>query len=103
MIPAEDEADAIRLANDSDFGLNSTIFSDDADRAYAAARHLRAGTVGVNAFRSDFGIAFGGFKQSGIGREGGREGLLPYLESKTIIMDDDPHFAAPAPWSAAFR
>jgi len=48
----------------------------------------------VNAFRSDFGIAFGGFKQSGIGREGGREGLLPYLESKTIITDTDPRLAA---------
>jgi betaine-aldehyde dehydrogenase len=96
VIPAEDEADAIRLANESDFGLNSTIFSGDTDRAYAAARQLRAGTVGVNAFRSDFGIAFGGFKQSGIGREGGREGLLPYLESKTIIMDADPGFAASA-------
>jgi betaine-aldehyde dehydrogenase len=96
VIPAENEADAIRLANESDFGLNSTIFTGDADRAYEAARHLRAGTVGVNAFRSDFGIAFGGFKQSGIGREGGREGLLPYLESKTIIMDAAPHIAAAA-------
>jgi acyl-CoA reductase-like NAD-dependent aldehyde dehydrogenase len=101
VIPAEDEADAIRLANDSDFGLNSTIFSADPGRAYAAARELRAGTVGVNAFRSDFGIAFGGFKQSGIGREGGREGLLPYLESKTIITDTDPSSVPAAPKAAA--
>jgi betaine-aldehyde dehydrogenase len=96
VIPADNEAEAIRLANDSDFGLNSTIFCDDIDRAYAAARQVRAGTVGVNAFRSDFGIAFGGFKQSGIGREGGREGLLPYLESKTIITDSNPRFAGEA-------
>jgi len=101
VIPAEDEADAIRLANDSDFGLNGTIFSADPGRAYAAARELRAGTVGVNAFRSDFGIAFGGFKQSGIGREGGREGLLPYLESKTIITDTDPYLAPAEPRAAA--
>jgi betaine-aldehyde dehydrogenase len=94
VIPADSEAEAIRLANESDFGLNSTIFSGDIDRAYVAARQLRSGTVGVNAFRSDFGIAFGGFKQSGIGREGGREGLLPYLESKTIITDTDPRLAA---------
>jgi acyl-CoA reductase-like NAD-dependent aldehyde dehydrogenase len=40
--------------------------------------------------RTDFGIAFGGFKQSGIGREGGREGLLPYLETKTVILEDVP-------------
>ncbi len=93
IIPADSEAEAIALANDSDFGLNSSIFSADPERAFAAAKELRAGTVGVNAFRSDFGIAFGGFKQSGIGREGGREGLLPYLESKTIIMDEAPAFA----------
>jgi betaine-aldehyde dehydrogenase len=92
IIPADSETDAIALANDSDFGLNGTIFSGDTERAFAAARKLRTGTVGVNGFRSDFGIAFGGFKQSGIGREGGREGLLPYLESKTIIMDEAPAF-----------
>ena len=54
------------------------------------ARQLRSGTVGHNSFRTDFGIAFGGFKQSGIGREGGRDGLLPYLEAKTIILDEEP-------------
>jgi betaine-aldehyde dehydrogenase len=97
IIPADSEAEAIALANESDFGLNSSIFSADPDRAFAAARQLRAGTVGVNAFRSDFGIAFGGFKQSGIGREGGREGLLPYLESKTIIMEEAPAFARATP------
>ena len=48
------------------------------------------GTVGHNAFRTDFGIAFGGFKQSGIGREGGREGLLPFLETKTVILEGPP-------------
>jgi len=97
IIPADSEAEAIALANDSDFGLNSTIFTSDPDRAFAAAKDLRAGTVGVNGFRSDFGIAFGGFKQSGIGREGGREGLLPYLESKTIIMNEAPAFARATP------
>ena len=48
------------------------------------------GTVGHNAFSTDFGIAFGGFKQSGIGREGGKEGLLPFLETKTVILDSAP-------------
>ncbi len=60
------------------------MFTDDVDRAREVAGQLRSGTVGHNAFRTDFGIAFGGFKQSGIGREGGREGLLPYLETKTV-------------------
>ena len=54
------------------------------------AGRLRSGTVGHNGIRTDFGIAFGGFKQSGIGREGGREGLLPFLETKTVLLDGAP-------------
>ena len=54
------------------------------------AGQIRAGTVGHNGFRTDFGMAFGGFKQSGIGREGGKEGLLPFLETKTVILDEAP-------------
>ena len=90
VTPALDEEDAIAIANDSPFGLNNSVFTPDVDRAMAVARRLRSGTVGHNAFRSDFSIAFGGFKQSGIGREGGREGLHPYLESKTVILDGPP-------------
>ncbi|MGH6614452.1 aldehyde dehydrogenase [Sphingomonas sp.] len=90
VIPARDEEEAIAFANDSDFGLNSSVFTADTDRAMQVARRMRAGTVGHNAFRSDFGIAFGGYKRSGIGREGGRLGLMPYLESKTVIMDEEP-------------
>ena len=56
----------------------------------AVARQLRAGTVGHNSFRTDFQIGFGGFKQSGIGREGGREGLVHFLETKTVILDEAP-------------
>ncbi|WP_454648697.1 aldehyde dehydrogenase [Bradyrhizobium liaoningense] len=90
VIPARDEDHAISLANTSDFGLNSSVFTADPDRALAAARKLRAGTVGHNAFRSDFGIGFGGYKKSGIGREGGRLGLMPYLEPKTVVMETKP-------------
>jgi betaine-aldehyde dehydrogenase len=90
VIPAQDEAQAIAFANQSDFGLNSSVFTADPNRAMQVARQMRAGTVGHNAFRSDFGIGFGGFKRSGIGREGGRPGLLPYLESKTVIMEEEP-------------
>jgi acyl-CoA reductase-like NAD-dependent aldehyde dehydrogenase len=90
VIPAADEQDAVAIANDTIYGLNASVFTPDADRARAVARELRSGTVGHNAFRTDFGIAFGGFKQSGIGREGGKEGLLPFLETKTVILDDVP-------------
>ncbi len=90
VIPAADEQDAVRIANDTIYGLNASVFTTDADRARAVAGQLRSGTVGHNAFRTDFGMAFGGFKQSGIGREGGREGLLPFLETKTVILDAAP-------------
>ena len=90
VIPAKDEADAIRIANDTNFGLNASVFTHDAGKFYAAARQIRSGTVGHNAFRSDFSIAFGGFKQSGIGREGGTEGMMPFLETKTLLMDEPP-------------
>lgn len=90
VIPAEDEQDAVRIANDSIYGLNASVFTPDADRAREVAAELRSGTVGHNEQRSDFAIAFGGFKQSGVGREGGIEGLLPYLETKTVVLDDIP-------------
>ena len=90
VIPADDDEHAVRIANDTIYGLNASVFTEDVDRARAVAGRLRSGTVGHNAFRTDFGIAFGGFKQSGIGREGGREGLLPYLETKTVILEDTP-------------
>jgi aldehyde dehydrogenase (NAD+) len=89
VIPADSEDQAVEIANATQYGLNATVFTNDPDRAFAVARRLRSGTVGHNAQRVDFGIAFGGFKQSGIGREGGVEGLLPFLETKTIVLDDD--------------
>ena len=90
LIPCEDEEDAIRIANDSNYGLNGSVLTHDADAAYRIARRLRTGAVGQNGMRLDFGLPFGGFKQSGIGREGGPEGLHGYLESKTILIDGMP-------------
>lgn len=90
VIPADSEAQALELANDSEFGLNASVFTDDVERAYEVARKLRTGTVGHNDFINDFSIAFGGFKQSGIGREGGAEGLHAYTEAKTIVLDSRP-------------
>lgn len=90
VIAADDEADAVRIANDSVFGLNNAVFTNDVDRAYRVARELRSGTVGHNGMRVDFSIGFGGFKQSGVGREGGIEGLKPYLETKTVLLQGRP-------------
>jgi aldehyde dehydrogenase (NAD+) len=90
VIPAQDERDAVRIANDTIYGLNASVFTNDVERARVVAGQLRSGTVGHNAFRTDFGVAFGGFKQSGLGREGGTEGLLPFLETKTVILEGRP-------------
>ncbi|MBL8549436.1 MAG: aldehyde dehydrogenase [Hyphomonadaceae bacterium] len=90
LIPCEDEADAIRIANESDYGLNGAVFTHDADAAYRVARAVRTGYFGQNGMRMDYTLPFGGFKQSGIGRENGPEGLWPYLETKTILLDGAP-------------
>lgn len=90
VIPADDDSQAIDIANDTIYGLNAAVFTPDVARARAVAGQLRSGTVGHNNMRMDMGTAFGGFKQSGIGREGGREGLLPYLETKTVLLDGPP-------------
>lgn len=87
VIAADDEQHAIDLANDTRFGLNAAVFTHDTERAMHVARQLRAGSVGHNASRTDFSIGFGGFKQSGIGREGGTGGLEAFLESKTVVLD----------------
>jgi len=90
VIPADDEQDAVRIANDTIYGLNASVFTPDVERAREVAGQIRSGTVGHNGFKSDFTMGFGGFKQSGIGREGGREGLLPFLESKAVLLDGPP-------------
>ncbi|HIC7208953.1 TPA: aldehyde dehydrogenase family protein, partial [Burkholderia stabilis] len=87
VIPADSEQHAIDMANDTIFGLNAVVFTQDTDRALRVARRLRAGSVGHNASRTDFSIGFGGFKQSGVGREGGVGGLEAFLESKTVVLD----------------
>jgi acyl-CoA reductase-like NAD-dependent aldehyde dehydrogenase len=90
VIKADDEEHAIALANDTIYGLNNTIFSNDIEKVYDAARRLRSGNVGHNGSRSDFRLGFGGFKQSGIGREGGRAGMDAFVEIKIIVLDEEP-------------
>jgi acyl-CoA reductase-like NAD-dependent aldehyde dehydrogenase len=87
LIAARDEEHAIEIANDSDFGLNAAVLTNDPEAAYRVGRRLRAGNVGHNGMKADFSLPFGGFKQSGIGREGGVEGLAPYLETKTMLIE----------------
>lgn len=87
VIPYKDDADAIRIANDSPYGLSGSIFSADLDRALRMARKIRTGTLNVNGaafFASD--APFGGYKQSGIGREMGVMGFEEYLETKTVAI-----------------
>ena len=86
VLTYEDEADAIRIANDSPFGLYGAVFTEDAERAYRVARGVRTGTVAHNGFRFDPTVPFGGFKQSGIGREGGKAGLTSFTETKSILL-----------------
>jgi aldehyde dehydrogenase (NAD+) len=90
VIPADDEQHAVTIANDTIYGLNASVFTPDVERARHVARQLRSGTVGHNAFRSDQAVSFGGFKQSGIGREGGTEGLRSYLETKFVVLEERP-------------
>lgn len=90
LIPCEDEEDAVRMANESNYGLNGSVLTHDHEAAYKIARRIRAGGVAQNGMRADFSLPFGGFKQSGIGREGGAEGLAAYLETKTILLDGRP-------------
>jgi aldehyde dehydrogenase (NAD+) len=90
VIPASDEAEAIRIANETSYGLNASVFTHDPERAYAVARKIRSGTVGHNGGRVDLTIGFGGFKQSGVGRAGGIGGLNAYLERKTVLLDAYP-------------
>ncbi|HVW44875.1 MAG TPA: aldehyde dehydrogenase [Amycolatopsis sp.] len=76
--------DAIRIANDSDYGLGGTVWTTDEEQGREIARQVQSGTVGVNTYGIDMGAPFGGVKASGLGREMGPEGLAPYFSLKSI-------------------
>ena len=86
LIAYEDEAAALRIANDSEYGLSGSVWTADVDRGLAVARQVRTGTYSVNNFMMEFSAPFGGFKCSGVGRELGPEGLEAYLEYKTVNL-----------------
>ena len=87
VIPYTDEAAAIAIANDSNYGLSGTVWGPDAAHATDVARQIKTGTINVNHFGMAFGAPFGGYKQSGLGRELGPEGLEAFLELKSIGLD----------------
>ena len=87
MIPFADEKDAIRIANDVRYGLMATVWTGDPARGHRVASRIKAGTVGINTPYTAFpGIPFGGYKQSGFGRELGLETLDLYLETKSVLV-----------------
>jgi aldehyde dehydrogenase (NAD+) len=85
ILPFEDEEDAVRIANDTPYGLSGYVASGDMERARRVAKRIRSGNVHINGARLDFGGCFGGYKQSGNGREWGEAGLEEFLELKAIF------------------
>ncbi|MBV9933712.1 MAG: aldehyde dehydrogenase family protein, partial [Actinobacteria bacterium] len=86
VIPYDTPEDAVRIANDSHYGLSGTVWTSDVDAGLEIAKQVRTGTYTINGFGLEFGSPFGGYKQSGLGRELGPEGLEAYLEKKSISL-----------------
>ena len=84
MSPLDDVDDAVRIANDSDYGLSGSVFTKDLAVGEDVARRVRTGQIFVNNASMCVTQPFGGFKQSGIGREGNVEGIQAFLETKMI-------------------
>jgi betaine-aldehyde dehydrogenase len=89
LIAYDSDDDAVAIANDSDYGLSGSVYTTDIERGIEIAKRVRTGTYAVNNLGMDFGAPFGGFKNSGLGREMGPEGLEAYLEAKSILLPGD--------------
>ena len=86
VVPYDTEEDAIRIANDSAYGLAGSVYTTDFARAIKVAKRIRTGTYAVNMYAFDPGAPFGGYKNSGVGRENGPEGIASYTESKSVLL-----------------
>jgi aldehyde dehydrogenase (NAD+) len=86
FVDYDDEKDMIAKANDTIYGLHGAIYTQDAERGFTVAREYRAGSVTINGMMVDIHMPFGGFKQSGLGRDGGVEGLENYTETKAVYF-----------------
>jgi acyl-CoA reductase-like NAD-dependent aldehyde dehydrogenase len=86
VMPYENEEDAIRIANSSSYGLSGAVFTNDPDKGLALARRIRTGNVTINGLKLDNAVPFGGYKESGVGRVGGPEGLEAYQEIKSVYL-----------------
>ena len=88
VLTFDTEEEAIRLANDTAYGLSATVYTGSTSRALRVASKIKAGTIAINStFMPDTNTPFGGYKQSGNGRELGKEGLMSYLQAKTIKIN----------------
>jgi acyl-CoA reductase-like NAD-dependent aldehyde dehydrogenase len=87
VLTYEDEQDAVRIANDSAYGLAGSVWTADVSHGLEIAAAVRTGTYGINMYMLDIGTPFGGFKQSGIGREFGPEGLSEYVELQAVVSN----------------
>jgi acyl-CoA reductase-like NAD-dependent aldehyde dehydrogenase len=85
VITYTDESDAIRIANDSDYGLAGSVWTTDVAHGLEISGQIRTGTYGINMYMLDISSPFGGFKQSGIGREFAEEGLAEYTELQSVV------------------
>ncbi|MGV0739356.1 aldehyde dehydrogenase [Mycobacterium syngnathidarum] len=86
VIPFDDEDDAVRIANDSPYGLAGSVYTTDFPKAIEIASKIRTGTYAVNMYAFDPGAPFGGYKNSGIGRENGPEGIDAYTQAKSVLL-----------------